>query len=100
MTTADELIESVKRAGGVLELDGDKLRCQLPKDAVYFAELLRERKPEIIEILKARGGRIATFPHCPKCPSYALYRRNNIGKYECMTCGLQEIEESTARRVQ
>lgn len=96
MSTA-ELIESVKRAGGILELDGDKLRCQLPKDAVHFAELLRERKPELIEIVKARGGRVANFPHCPRCGSYHLYRENNVGKYECQSCFLQSVDESTAR---
>jgi hypothetical protein len=40
------------------------------------------------------------FPHCPHCASYALYRQNNIGPYECQTCGLGKIEESLARRVQ
>ena len=45
------------------------------------------------------GGRIAAFPHCPRCRSYALYRRNNTGNYECQTCGLLEIEESVARRL-
>jgi hypothetical protein len=39
------------------------------------------------------------FPHCPKCASYALYRQNNIGNYECMTCGLLDIPEDVARRV-
>jgi hypothetical protein len=97
--TCAELIESVKRAGGVLELDGDKLRCRLPKDAVHFADLLREHREELLEIVKARGGRVATFPHCPKCASYALYRENR-GNYECQTCGLRDIEESIARRVQ
>jgi Zn ribbon nucleic-acid-binding protein len=93
-----ELIESVERAGGVLKLDGEKLRCKLPKDALHLADLLREHKPELTEILKARGGRIANFPHCPNCASYALYRRNNIGNYECLTCGLPGIDESMARR--
>jgi Zn ribbon nucleic-acid-binding protein len=62
--------------------------------------MLRERKQEVIEFLKARGGRAATFPHCPKCSSNALCRENNIGTYECLTCGVQDIEESSARRVQ
>jgi hypothetical protein len=44
------------------------------------------------------GGR--TFPHCPRCASYALYRRNNICNYECETCGLRDIQECTARQVQ
>ena len=38
------------------------------------------------------------FPHCPRCASYALYRRNNIGDYECQTCGLEGISEVIARR--
>jgi len=38
------------------------------------------------------------FPHCPKCASYALYRQNNIGNYECESCGLKDISEAAARR--
>lgn len=30
------------------------------------------------------------FPRCPKCASYALYRQNNVGNYECMTCRYKE----------
>lgn len=45
------------------------------------------------------GGYVGPFPHCPRCASYALYRKDNIGSYECLTCGLLEIEESTARRL-
>jgi len=48
---------------------------------------------------RIRGGWASIFPHCPRCASYALYRKNNIGDYECQTCGMQGIEESTARRV-
>lgn len=43
---------------------------------------------------------VAVFPHCPRCASYALYRRNNIGSYECQTCGLLDISEESARRTQ
>ena len=46
------------------------------------------------------GERATVFPHCPRCASYALYRENNLGNFECQTCGLQGIEESLARRVQ
>ena len=98
MSTA-ELIDTVKRAGGVLELAGNALRCQLPKNAAHLIDLLRERKQELISALRARGGRIATFPHCPCCASYALYRPNNIGNYECLTCELQNIAPAVARRV-
>ena len=44
--------------------------------------------------------KLRVFPHCPRCSSFYLYRRNNIGLYECLSCGLKEIEECTARRVQ
>jgi hypothetical protein len=50
--------------------------------------------------LRAQGGRISTFPHCPRCASHALYRKNNVGNYECQSCGLQDIGESAARRTQ
>jgi predicted RNA-binding Zn-ribbon protein involved in translation (DUF1610 family) len=46
------------------------------------------------------GERVTVFPHCPRCASYALYRKDNLGDYECQTCGMQGIEESRARRVQ
>jgi hypothetical protein len=38
------------------------------------------------------------FPHCPRCASYALYRKNNQGDFECCTCGLEGISEVAARR--
>jgi uncharacterized metal-binding protein (TIGR02443 family) len=98
--TAETLIESVKAAGGVLKLDGDSVRCSLPEDVALLAGELKAHKPELIELLRRAGGRVATFPHCPKCASYALFRENNIGDYECMTCGLQNIEEQIARRLQ
>ena len=40
------------------------------------------------------------FPHCPRCASYALYRPNKIGDYECLTCKLRNITEEVARRTQ
>ncbi len=98
--TAAELIEAVKMAGGVLKVEGDNVRCWLPKDAAHLAGKLKERKPELVALLRAQGGRAATFPHCPRCVSYALFRMDNTGIYECLTCGLMGIEESLARRVQ
>jgi Zn ribbon nucleic-acid-binding protein len=52
-----------------------------------------------IEVGKHSFGGEA-FPHCPRCASYALYRNNNVGKYECRTCGLLDITEEVARRLQ
>jgi hypothetical protein len=95
-----ELIDTIKAKGGVLTLDGDEIVYQLPRDTAHLLGALRERKSEVMGIVKARGGRVANFPHCPRCASYSLYRKHNIGAYECQTCGLSGIEESAARRVQ
>lgn len=97
--TGAELIEKVISIGGTLKLNGDRVSYWLPDDAAHLIGELRERKPELVELLRAQGGRIATFPHCPHCASYDLYRQDNLGDYECQSCGLMEIEESAARRV-
>jgi Zn ribbon nucleic-acid-binding protein len=98
--TVETLIQSVKAVGGVLRLEGNSVTCWLPKDATHLAGELKQRKPELMELLRMAGGRIAYMPHCPRCASYALYRENNIGAYECQTCGLENIEEQIARRLQ
>jgi hypothetical protein len=67
---------------------------------VHLIDLLAQHKAELIGILQARGGRVATFPHCPNCLSFVLYRRDNLGNFTCETCGLNGIDEPTARRVQ
>ena len=43
---------------------------------------------------------VRPFPHCPRCASHTLYRKNNQGNYECESCGLKNISEEVARRVQ
>jgi hypothetical protein len=97
--TPKDLMAAIKRRGGVLTLDGDgRIKYQLPEDATHMLGLLSDNKPEVIELLKENGGRVATFPHCPQCGSYGLYRRDNLGNYECMTCELQDIREVVARR--
>lgn len=98
--TVDRLVESVRRLGGVLELHGEDVKCLLPAAAADLASQLKPYKSELIALLQTRGGRVANFPHCPCCASYALYRRDNVGAYECTTCGLREIDEAVARRLQ
>lgn len=97
--TADDLVDAISNAGGTLALDGETLHFRLPPDAAHLARLLREEKPGVLAIVRERGGRIANFPNCPNCASYALYRKDNIGAYECQTCGLTGIPESAARRL-
>jgi Zn ribbon nucleic-acid-binding protein len=98
--SAQSLVDEILRCGGTLKLEGDTVKYRLPEDVAHLVGELRAHKPELIEFLRQAGGRIAAFPHCPKCASYALYRADNLGKYECQSCGLQNIEEIAARRVQ
>ena len=99
--SVQSLVDEVVRRGGTLTLKDDgRVRYRLPQDATHLVGELREHKPELIEFLRQAGGRIAAFPHCPRCASYALYRENNCGAFECQSCGLQNIEEIIARRVQ
>jgi hypothetical protein len=98
--SVQSLVDEVVRRGGTLALSGDTVKYRLPEDVAHLAGELKEHKLELLELLHRAGGRVATFPHCPKCASYALYRENNIGDYECQSCGLQGIEEQIARRLQ
>lgn len=43
------------------------------------------------------GEPLPPMPRCPKCGSFAVYRQNNIGTYECLTCDLTGLEENIAR---
>jgi hypothetical protein len=97
--SVQSLVDEILRCGGTLTLAGDTVKYRLPEDAAHLAGELKAHKPELVELLRREGGRIAAFPHCPKCASYALYRENNIGVYECQSCGLSGIEEQTARRL-
>lgn len=93
------VVDQIVRAGGVLKLEGDRIKYRLPERVAHLADDMKRRKPELVELLRKVGGRIATFPHCPRCASYVLYRKDNIGAYECQTCGLGRIEEATARQL-
>ena len=95
------VVHEIERAGGILKLEAESnVRVMLPPGMENLMEVLRAHKPELIDLLKSRGGRVASFPHCPRCASYALYRTDNIGAYECQSCGLTKIEESLARMLQ
>jgi len=48
----------------------------------------------------SRRGAERMFPYCPGCGSSYLYRKNNVGDYERLKCGLKDISEARARRVE
>jgi hypothetical protein len=50
--------------------------------------------------LQRSSGGVQIFPHRPCCASYALYRKVSQASCECLSCGMGEIDEAVARRVQ
>lgn len=54
MNSAVEIVEAVTSRGGQLWLDGELLRYRLPANMGPMVDVLREHKPEIIEILAQR----------------------------------------------
>jgi hypothetical protein len=54
MSPAEQLIERIETAGGVLTVNGDQIRYQLPEDAVHLLNDLRAYKAEILALLSQR----------------------------------------------
>jgi len=52
--TATEILDTVSASGGMLWLEGDKVRARLPESLRPMVGVLREHKFEIIEILSLR----------------------------------------------
>ena len=51
---AIEILDTVSAAGGQLWLEGDNVRARLPESLRPLVSVIRERKPEIIELLGQR----------------------------------------------
>jgi hypothetical protein len=69
------------------------------KDMADYLEIARRALAKYHEEHPPDNAR-PHFPHCPRCTSYALYRKNNVGNYEFETCGERDIPEAIAWRVQ
>lgn len=54
MTTAENVIERIEGAGGMLVLNGDRIRCRVPEDVAHLVEDVRVHKDEILVLLKKR----------------------------------------------
>lgn len=55
MTSAEQVIERIEVAGGVLSVRGDRIHCQLPEDAAHLLDELKAHKGEVIACLKRRA---------------------------------------------
>jgi hypothetical protein len=51
---AIDIIETVSAAGGQIWLDGDKVRARLPENLMPLVDVIREMKPQLIELLARR----------------------------------------------
>lgn len=55
MRVAEQVIECIEVAGGVLTVRGDRLRCRLPEEAAHLLDDLKTHKREVIACLKKRS---------------------------------------------
>lgn len=54
MMQAIEILDTVSASGGMLWLEGDKVRARLPESLRPLVSMIRARKPEIVELLAQR----------------------------------------------
>jgi hypothetical protein len=71
MTSAESVIERIEEAGGVLALNGQRIRCQLPEDATDLLDELRTHKDEVLLLLLQRE-RILVMPPSVRLVSWNL----------------------------
>jgi Zn ribbon nucleic-acid-binding protein len=46
------------------------------------------------------GTSCPPFPHCPKCGSFYLWRKDKTDPWDCESCGERGITDEAARRYQ
>jgi hypothetical protein len=54
MTDGEQVVDRIEGVGGVLGLNGDRIRCLLPKDAAHLLDELRAHRDEVIVLLRKR----------------------------------------------
>lgn len=54
MTSAEEVVESIEAAGGVLALHGESIHCRIPEGAAGMLNDLRAHKEEVLVALRRR----------------------------------------------
>lgn len=54
MTPAEQLVSSVEKAGGILTLNGDRLRCQLTEEAESLLPELQRLRDQVVKLIQSR----------------------------------------------
>ena len=59
------VVDQIVRAGGVLKLEGDRIKYRLPERVAHLADDMKRRKSELVELLRKVGDRMRRFPTAP-----------------------------------
>jgi hypothetical protein len=54
VTVGEQVVERIEGAGGVLGLNGDRIRCRLPEEAAHLLGELRTYRNEVLVLLRRR----------------------------------------------
>ena len=54
MSVAESVVERIEGVGGVLALNGERIRVRLPEDSAHLLEELRAHKNEVLSLLRRR----------------------------------------------
>jgi hypothetical protein len=52
--TAPQIIQEIEAAGGVLTVSGERLRYELPEEAAFLVDVLRQHRDEVLLALRER----------------------------------------------
>jgi hypothetical protein len=98
-----EILETINAAGGQLWLvDGERLRYRLPENLAPLVEVIRERKPEIVELLAQlpampAGARLVSWN--PKAAPVQVNRYTTVTDVDLFICStLRQLEAALEGR--
>ena len=55
MTPAEELVSNIENAGGILTLNGDRLKCQLTEEAEHLLPELQRLRDQVVGLIRRRA---------------------------------------------
>jgi hypothetical protein len=102
---APELIQHIEEIGGVLKLNGDRVRYELPEDAETLLPELRRLRDDVHAFLRERSSipplpnRVLVVDWHPKQPPVALTRFSIVGDvHSFILASLGDLEAALAGR--
>jgi hypothetical protein len=71
MNVAESVIEHIEGVGGVLSVNGERIRVRLPEDAAHLLQELRAHRDEVLSLLRRRAE-IPAMPPGVRLTSWKL----------------------------